>query len=504
MSTLAGTPYQEIEESVASLLQFNDSPVWSIGQHRGVASKIDALFAVSKQVTEGKLRKFFGVAECVLSESDPALDLSEDQRWAAGLYGKVRNHSTALREGICETLVILSVHGNNLFQDRLGIDIEAHVGFLIRKLLTPLTIDKLLSHDEDLPRYAEAAPEVFLGLIEEDLRQPEPVVLGLLRPFEIDSFGSPTRTGLLWALECLAWKHLGQVSLILAQLSRTVIKDNWVNKPIASLGAVYRSWMPQTAASLNERMQVLETLVKHFPDIGWQICIAQLNAGLRSWDFAYRPRWRSDASGAGQPVSRKEIYQFTRKALDLALAWPKHSQKTLGDLVERLPGLPEKDQTVVWNLIDAWADTEADERSKADFREWIRRFAFTRIGRRRDLNDATKDRARVAYEKLQPHDPVVRYAWLFAQHWIETSDGETEGENFDYDKHNKRIRKLRVAAMKEIWAERGFEGEQALLSLSNAPDTVGATLGLSIKSVKRASRFFSAMSFHYRGPGEQG
>ena len=155
-------PYQEIEESVASLLQFNDSPVWSIGQHRGVASRIDAVFAVNKQVTEGN-SQILRLAEYVLSESDPALDLPEDQRWAAGLYGKVRNHSTALREGICETLVILSVHGNNLFQDRLGIDVEAHVASLIRKLLTPLSLDKLLSHDKDLPRYAEAAPEVFLS-----------------------------------------------------------------------------------------------------------------------------------------------------------------------------------------------------------------------------------------------------------------------------------------------------------------------------------------------------
>ena len=237
VSTLADRPYQKIEENITQLLPFDDSPVWSVGMHRGVASKKDALFAVSQRVTEGILSKYFRLAECVLSESDPALDLPEDRRWAAGLYGKVRNHSTALREGICETLVILSVHGNNLFQDRLGIDVEAHVGSLIRKLLTPLSLDKLLSHDKDLPHYAEAAPEVFLQLLEEDLRLPQPVVLGLLKPVESGLFSSPTRTGLLWALECLAWKHLGRVSLILAQLSRTVINDNWANKPISSLEA---------------------------------------------------------------------------------------------------------------------------------------------------------------------------------------------------------------------------------------------------------------------------
>ena len=490
VSTLADRPYQKIEDSVARLLPFDDSPVWSIGQFRGVASNIDALFAINKQVTEENLTEFFWLAEYVLSESDPALDLPEDKRWAAGLYGKVRDHSTALREGICETLVILSVHGNNLFQDRLGIDIEAHVAFLIRKLLTPLSLDKLLSHDKNLPHYAEAASDEFLKILEEDLRQPQPVLLGLLKPVESGPFSSPTRTGLLWALECLAWKHLGRVSLILAQLSRTVINDNWANKPISSLEAVYRFWLPQTAASLEDRMKALETLTEWIPDIGWQICIAQLNVGPRFGSYAYRPRWRNDASGAGQPVLPKERCQFKRKALDLALAWPKHNQKTLGDLIERHPGLPEKDQTLVWDLIEVWANSESDERVKAGFRERIRRFAFTRLGRKRNLNDATKDRARVAYEKLEPRDPVVRYVWLFAQHWIEPPDGETEGENFDFDKHNERIHELRATAMKTIWAERRFEGVQALLSLSNAPDTVGGYLGLSINSVNARADFF--------------
>ena len=480
LSALADRPYQEIEESVARLLQFDDSPVWSIGQHRGVASNIDALFAVNKQVTEGNLSNFFRLAECVLSENDPAVELPEDRRWAAAMYGEVRKHSTVLREGICETLVILSVHGNNLFQDRHGIDAKAYVSSLIHRLLTPLTLDNLFSNGKDLPRYAEAAPEVFLKLIEEDLQQPQPLVLGLLKPVESSLLGRPARTGLLCALECLAWKYLGRVSLILAQLSRTAIDDNLVNKPSSSLGAVYRCWMPQTAASLKKRLQALEMLTERFPDIGWQICIAQWNAGRQTAFPSYRPRWRSDASGSGQPVAQREIYEFTRKALGLALAWPKHNQETLGDLVERLPGMPEKDQTRVWKLIDEWAVSKADEKAKAGLREQIRRFAFTRLGRLQKLRDETKDRAHLALEKLQPRDPVVRHAWLFAQHWIEPSDGDIEEGNFDYSKHNERTQKLRVAAMKQIWAKRGFEGVTVLLSLGNAPDTVGGSLALSI------------------------
>lgn len=480
VATLAYEPYEKIEESVACLLQVDDSPVWSIGQYRGVASKIDALFAINRHVTKKDLTDFFWLAQYVLSEIDPALDLPEDKRWAARLYGKVRDHSAALRKGICETLVILTVHGNNLFQDRLGINVEDSVFSLIQALLIPLSLDKLLSQRNDLPRYAEAAPDTFLKLLEEDLRQPQPVVLDLLKPTENGPFASPARTEILWALECLAWKQLGRVSLILAQLSRTVIDDNWVNKPISSLQAIYRSWMPQTSASLEERVQALEMLVKRFPDIGWQICIEQLASGIRSGDFSYRPRWRNDSSGVGQPVTRKEMIDFTRKTLDLMLTWSQHDQKTLGNLIERLPGMPEEDQAKVWDLIDAWADSKADKKAKADLREWIRRFAFTRFGRLRGLNDVTKDRARMAYQKLQSHDFVIRHSWLFAQHWVEPSIDEIEDENFDYDKHGEEMQKLRTTAMKEIWEGLGFEGVTELLSHSNAPDRVGSSLVMSM------------------------
>ena len=487
---LADRPYQKIEESFAHLRQFDDSPVWSVGQHRGVASKVDALFAINKHVTDQDLTDFFSLAEYVLSETEPALDLPEERRWAAGLYGKVRDHSSALRDGVCETLVILSVHGNNLFWNRLGIDVEAHVSSLIYELLAPLTLKKLLSHGNDLPRYAEAAPDVFLSLLETDLQQPSPVVLVLLKPVGSSPFSWPQRSGLLWALECLAWKNLGRVSAILAQLSKTVIDDNWVNKPIAILAAIYRSWMPQTAASLEERMKALEMLAKRFPDIGWQICIEELNDGHRIGIHSYRPRWRSDASGAGQPVSTwKEINEFTRKALDLVLAWPEHDQKTLGDLVERVQGMREEDQAAVWDRIDAWTASEVDDIAKVALGERIRRFAFTRFGQRRGLNEATKDRARMAYENLQSGDSVVRHAWLFASPWVEFSADDGENGDIDYSKHEERIHSLRCAAMAEIWTDRSFEGVTALLSGGSSADVVGSSLGLSISDAGARADF---------------
>ncbi len=488
LSRLGERPYHQVDEAVARLRTVDDSPVWSVDQYRGVASKIDALFAVNGFVTERDLSNFFELATCVLSETDPALELPVDQQWMAGVYGKIRNHSAALRQGVCETLVILAVHGNNLFRTRLGVDVELCISTLIHDLLTPLTLEKLLSQDDDLPRYAEAAPDKVLTILEADLRQPEPVVLGLLKPVESGPFGGCPRTGLLWALEVLAWKpdNLSRVSGVLAQLSRTVINDNWMNKPIASLQAIYRYWMPQTAASLDARIRALEALTRNFPDIGWQICLDQFSPGSQIGSDSYRPHWRNDASGAGQVLTHGEIRAFVRKALDLAIAWPHHDGQTLGDLVEHLVIMTEEDQQAVWDLIDSWSEIQTDEQAKATLRERIRRFAFTRRGRKQGLNKATRDRAREASAKLTPHDPITRHGWLFAKHWVEESREEIEDDDLDYSKRGERVHQQRLVAMKEIWAERGFEGTMALLRVSQ-PEVVGSYTGLCVTDPAEAA-----------------
>lgn len=475
VSLIADRPYEEIEADVARLLKFDDSPVWSAGGYRGTASKIDALFAIASDVTSGNLDRFFFAAELVLSEYDPALELPEDKRWAAALYGQTRDHSSALREGICETLVIFAVHGNSLFQSRIGADVEVRVAVLIRSLLTPLTLKNLLSQDRDFPRYAEAAPDEFLKILDDDLRGSDPVVLGLLKPVDSSILGAlPSRTGLLWALECLAWKpqNLPRTSAILAQLSESKIDDNWMNKPDASLRAIFRSWMPQTSASVNQRVKALKQLTKRFPDVGWELCLEQVKPGPRFGGYSYRPRWRSDASGAGQPVSRNEMLKFNREALNLLITWPSRDEKTLGDLVECLHGLSEDDQTRIWDLIDEWSQN-AGEGAKAMLRERIRLYAFTRLGRRRNLDESTRNRARETYASLRPLDPPIRHGWLFANSWVQESADEIEEDEFDYRKREERIDRQRKDALAEIWTERGFDGVQDLLAGSGAANTVG-------------------------------
>ena len=471
VATLAGCDHEDVEKHVAQLRQVEDSPVWSVGSHRGVTSKIDALFAVAPQMTETNITSFLAVAEDVLSEADPRLELPEAERWAAAVRGKVRAHSDALRNGILETLVLLSVHGNYLFLDQLGFDAEAKVSDLVARLLTPLA-ERLQSQERDLPAYAEAAPGRFLSMLESDLDREDPAILRLLKPVGSAPFEHCPRIRLLWAIECVAWnpEHLSRACVLLAKLSQVKIADNRVNRPIGSLAAVLRSWMPQTAASLGERIETLKMLARHFPEIAWRLCLGEIALHRMAMDN-YRPRWRSDAEGAGGVSSRRETYNFIQCAVSLLLSRQEHDETSLGDLVENIEVLPETRQLEVWNLISAWA-TRANESALAELRERIRRCALTRIGQK-TRNSKTIDRARLAYERLEPRTPIVRDAWLFASLSIQESADEFEEEDLDLDARNRRIDDLRHAAMKEIWGACGLDGVLTMIEKGSDPWTLG-------------------------------
>jgi hypothetical protein len=123
--------YEILEKTCLRLVGLNDPPMWSAGTYRGVISKIDLLFSIADSITALDLQRYFDIAKKVLGEDDPRLDLPESERWAASIHGKSREFSTTLRKGISETLVLLAVYGNQLFQARVGFDCEANVNRLV-------------------------------------------------------------------------------------------------------------------------------------------------------------------------------------------------------------------------------------------------------------------------------------------------------------------------------------------------------------------------------------
>ncbi|WP_223437896.1 MULTISPECIES: HigA family addiction module antitoxin [unclassified Pseudomonas] len=485
LSRMAGEiKFEVLEKRVVDLLRLNDSPVWSIGGYRGVVSKIDSLFAISGSITESDLERFLRVAKLVLEEDDPALDLPEEDRWAAAVQGKRREFSGAVREGISESLVLLAVHGKNLFGSRLGFNGEYEAAKLVRELLEPINTRKLEANDRDLPLYAEAAPDEFLSIIDRDLRTSNSQVIGLLRPVNSGFFGSACpRTGLLWALEGLAWNPstFPRVIKILGRLAEVEIKDNWSNKPIGSLSSIFRAWMPQTAADIEMRLKAVRMLLDKHPAIGWKVCLQQFgDFGDRVGHYNHKPKWRQDGYGHGEPFKTwEQIHAFVRETVALALCRTSYTAEMLCDLVSRLRSLASDDQGRVWGIIEEWHDNGATDEDIAKVREKIRITVLSRRG----LNKIEKkgqvnftERAKAVYTAMQPQDIVNKHEWLFRQGWVHESADELEEEGMDFQARERRIEKLRFEALADIVREKGLLGIFSLSKKGNSQRQIGSLL----------------------------
>ena len=479
--------YNNFERQILQAVGAENAPMWSVGSYRGVTSKIDLLFIISSTITGEQLDNFFLVAKCILSEKDPTLGLSGGVEILTNVVGKSREYSQDMRTGICETLILLAVHGESLFHLQGWVDIQNRVEALVKALLNPLTPERLHSSNRELARYAEAAPEVFLEILEGDLRSEESAFRQLLKPsYPFWFVGGCPRASLLWALECLAWTNefLPRVTKVLMVLSEHEIDDQWANKPIETLKSIYRSWMPQTKASVRERIKIIESVITTHPSVVWILCLDQINIGQRVGGPNYRPLWRSDASGAGQPVTGNgENAQFVRRSIEICLEWACHDEQTLGDLIQRYRDLsilsnipPTISSGRVWELIRDWVATEPSAEAKATLSKRIRSYFFGRSSRARGLSETDSDNARAAMKLLASDDLTILYGWMFETPWMDDGFEELDDGEFDYRIFERRTVNKRTEALREILKKYELEGIHKLITPSGANFDIGKIL----------------------------
>ena len=107
---------------------------------------------------------------------------------------------------------------------------------------------------------AEASPDEFLKAVESALLQPSSPFDELFSQEEPGFFGRNYLSGLLWALESLAWDkaYLVRVCTILGELANRDPGGNWGNRPSSSLTRILLPWLPQTTASASTRRAAID------------------------------------------------------------------------------------------------------------------------------------------------------------------------------------------------------------------------------------------------------
>ena len=477
LSFLTGFSEETVEDHWRTLIQLTDSPVWEAGHCRGVVSKYDVFFALSPKVTRYLWQRFQQVVQAVLP---PALQDSEADNVLTGRY------SAVVRRGVSETMVFLAADGKALFRDWSDFDGVSWTETWVRGRLMQITAERLETEGRNLAFYAETAPTVFLDLLEEAVRQPNSDVLALMRSEKRGWMTPCPWSGLLNALEVLAWEPVTfrRSVELLARLAAVEPRDCGWKVPSQSLGNIFRCWMPQTLVTAEGRLREIERLLEQFPSVGWPLLLRYIDADDCVGEFNSRPRWRRRSMDYGDvlAVSHEEI----QAAADLLLSQPHYEAEQLTDLVRHWRDFTEADQKRVLQLMERWHQTEGTDETAEKVRGALRRYVLARSDTPTDIRST----AEALCDRLASDNSILRNAWLFGGFW--DVDGNTEASVADWPRRLERHQQQQTEVVKTLFAQYGLTGLWQLAEKAEDPKEVGAAVARAAWPLERLAEFVVA------------
>ena len=480
LEELLGKEYGEWIETLRPDVIRSDSPLIQSDEKWRFVARGEAWNALGNRITDDDLDRLEETAVIVLGERDPQFDLPKEERYAAAIHDKTLKHSSLLRAGLAETLALVGSRPEFLSSCSLH-KAENTANRVVRRLLSNANWDRWGSLDSLLPLLAEAAPDEFLKAVELALKDLNDTPFHEIFSQEgSGSFDGGTYiSGLLWALEGLAWNpdYLSQVALILADLASIDPGGNWGNRPANSLVTIFLPWLVQTVAPFEKRKNAVETVLREQPQVGWNLLLSLLPHSHRSTSGCHRPTWREYIPRDWKnSVLLSEYWEQITAYTELATDLGKKDTEKLGELINRLSDLPEPAQErLLHHLIseEVVALPEAErlpiwEKLESMVRQH-RRFVDAKWALPEEVVKKIEETAKA----LVPQAPELKYHYLFSDRDFDLFD-----EKSDYDEQEKRLNEARQAAMKTIFEAGGLSAALAFAQGVPASNEVGRALGV--------------------------
>ncbi|HNJ41769.1 MAG TPA: hypothetical protein PKZ53_14840, partial [Acidobacteriota bacterium] len=343
LSQLLREEYSAWVPTARDILHLPDSPFSLKNGLWKITDRVDLWEAVGSRIFDQTLDTFKTIVVAVLTEPNPAFDLPPDERFAASIHGKILAHSPALRQGLSEGLALLGCKPNLLVNCSIR-KAETTAITTIREIFTDANWVLWASLDKLLPTLAEAAPDEFLKAVENALRLTPCPFDELFAQESAGITGTNYLSGLLWALEGLAWdeKHFVRVCIILGELANHDPGGKWANRPENSLTNILLPWLPQTLAPFEKRKVAVQTLCKEWPRIGWKLVIQLLPSDHQVSMGSHKPSWRNPIPDNWEKgVTKGEYWQQVSYYAEFAILLAGQNPVRLAELIDHFANLPK-------------------------------------------------------------------------------------------------------------------------------------------------------------------
>lgn len=481
VATLVEAGYGQAREELLSLTEGPDPLFTIVGSTWAVISTEDAWETFGRALQAPDLAAFESLIQTVLAAVDPSLDLEPSERWMAAVYGKTPVHSGDLRAGIADSLALLAAKGDSPSAGSTE-TIRSWVHGTLWRLFERFNGDETghlwASASDVLPLLAEAAPDVFLQAVQKGLEGQQPLTQAMFTDQESGLTVNSPHTGLLWALEGVAWsaEHFGLAVDVLAQLADVDPGGTLSNRPAGSLADIFRPWLPQTAATPASRLDAIDGLRERHPDVAWELMLSALPETHMVGGYTHSPRyrdWKPDDEG----VTRQEYAEVVSSIAQRLIADASGRADRLTKLIDRLPDLPPDEFQLAVAAIKK-CGTGGSEGTPTELWEPLhalvqrhRRFSHTKWA----MADPILDGLDELLEELRPKDVVQTSAWLFQEHMPDI-DG-VYSEEFDAKSYREAVDEARQDAVRAVVADGGLESLKRLIQTVEHPYFVGWSSG---------------------------
>jgi excisionase family DNA binding protein len=460
VASLAHRPYEDVVAALTRWQVHPDAPVRKVGNLWFITSKEDTWMLTSSFLTADHLRRFRERTIEVIASPDPALELEPGKRWSAAISGHVRPWSSHLRNGLADSIALV---GTRDVPPALpgGLTTQQFADEIVRTILDTANADESgnswASLHDVLPVLAEASAEQFLTAVDTGLSSG-----ALMKVFdpavEEQPFDSPRHTGLLRALELLAWEpmHLGSAAQTLAKLAERDPGGRYANRPMRSLRQIFLPWVPHTRASVEERLDVLDRLRHTSPDIAWKLALSLLPQLYDTGDPTHEPRWREGEPDPRPTISRVEWDQHTSTLVQRLINDAGHNGTRWSEIVSSLQSLPEAPHKAVVDALAKFDPASFGDDHRDAIVEAIRKL----VHQHRRFPNAQRawplvyvDRMETQLHRFEYIEPVRGSAWLFRQ-----GASIPHPLNEKYDAEEAALEHERQMAVRNILHKVGIDG----------------------------------------------
>ena len=473
-----GISYDEWLKKAREILHQPDSPLSVNNGIWEVVNRVELWSQLGLRILDQNIATFGSLAVSRLTEPDPAFELTTEDRYRANILGKVLKCSQNLRKGIAEGLAILSSMPDACGNCSHG-KVEITSLLAVREILSDADWVRWGSLNNLLPTLAEAAPNEFLDAVEKALSQTPCPIDELFAQEGNAIMGGNYLTGILWALESLAWdeQFLVRGCVVLGELASHDPGGRWANRPFNSLEIILLPWFPQTLASVDKRKVAVQTLLNEWPEIAWNLIIQLLPGQSQTSSSSHKPSWRMIIpDNRERGVTNQEYWQQASFYAELAVTAAGHDIDRLSELINHFDKLP---QSVFGQLIDVLSSLPVSALpEEQQLSLWNHLTKFTKKHRRfSDAEWALPEdlviRLEQVSEHLAPSNPFNLYQRLFNYRDLELYE-----ENGDWKEQENKLNALRERAVSEVFQKDGFEGVIRFAEAVNTPFKVGYAFGV--------------------------